>query len=130
VLVAVTSADPSQATVSPSLLVFDTATWALPQPVTVSAVDDAIDDGDASVVVSFDPSSDDPAYGSVTTVNTTFTVRDDDTAGLVVTPVDGLTTTESGGTDTFTVRLASRPTAAVRIDLRADDDTEGTVQTP
>ena len=35
---------------------------------------------------------------------------DNDTAGVTVTPIAGLTTTEAGGTATFTVVLTSRPT--------------------
>jgi hypothetical protein len=47
--------------------------------------------------------------------------------GVTVTPFSGLTTTESGGTATFTVVLSSRPTANVTIALASSDTTEGTV---
>jgi hypothetical protein len=47
-------------------------------------------------------------------------------AGFVVTPTSGLVTTESGGTATFTVALASPPTADVTIGLASDTPTEGT----
>src|SRR5258705_105803 len=52
---------------------------------------------------------------------------DDDTAGITVTPTSGLTTTEGGGTATFTVVLTSQPTANVTIGLSSSDLTEGTV---
>ena len=58
----------------------------------------------------------------VSVVNT-----DDDTAGITVTPTSGLTTTESGGTATFTVRLNSQPAANVTVGLSSSDASEGTV---
>src|SRR5439155_868239 len=50
-----------------------------------------------------------------------------DTAGVTVSSTSGLTTTESGGTATFTVVLTSQPTANVTIGLSSSDLTEGTV---
>jgi len=47
--------------------------------------------------------------------------------GITVTPTSGLTTTEAGGTATFTIVLNSPPTANVTIDLSTSDATEGTV---
>src|SRR2546429_262095 len=55
------------------------------------------------------------------------TNTDDDTAGIAVSPTSGLTTTEGGGTATFTVALTSQPTANVTIGLSSSDLTEGTV---
>src|SRR2546426_303006 len=55
------------------------------------------------------------------------TNTDNDTAGITVTPTSGLTTTEGGGTATFTVVLTSQPTANVQIGLSSSDLTEGTV---
>ncbi|MGA2061415.1 MAG: MBG domain-containing protein, partial [Thermoguttaceae bacterium] len=51
------------------------------------------------------------------------------TAGITVTPVGGLTTTEAGGTAQFTVVLDSQPTADVIIGISSSDTTEGTVST-
>jgi hypothetical protein len=47
-------------------------------------------------------------------------------AGVIVTPTSGLVTTESGGTATFTVALASPPSANVTIPVTSDTPTEGT----
>lgn len=44
-----------------------------------------------------------------------------------VTPTSGLTTTEAGGTATFTIVLNSQPTGSVSIPLTSSDLTEGTV---
>lgn len=48
-------------------------------------------------------------------------------SGITVSPTSGLTTTEAGGTATFTVVLNTQPTADVTIDIRSNDTTEGTV---
>src|SRR5258705_132543 len=48
-------------------------------------------------------------------------------AGISVNPSAGLTTTETGGTATFTVVLNTQPTANVTIGLSSNDLTEGTV---
>src|SRR3989449_329748 len=55
------------------------------------------------------------------------TNTDYDTAGITVIPTSGLTTTEGGGTATFTVVLGTQPTANVTIGLSSSDLTEGTV---
>src|SRR2546422_6199466 len=55
------------------------------------------------------------------------TNTDYDTAGITVIPTSGLTTTEGGGTATFTVVLTTQPTANVTIGLSSSDLTEGTV---
>jgi len=47
--------------------------------------------------------------------------------GITVTPIEGLVTTEGGGTDTFNVVLDSEPAADVTIDLSSSDLSEGTV---
>lgn len=46
--------------------------------------------------------------------------------GIVVTPTAGLTTTEAGGTASFSVVLASAPTAAVTIGVSSTKTNEGT----
>src|SRR5439155_1660009 len=58
-----------------------------------------------------------PAYGQLTIL----------APGITVTPTSGLTTTEGGGTATFTVVLDSSPSANVTVGLSSNDLTEGTV---
>src|SRR5438477_396341 len=55
------------------------------------------------------------------------TNTDNDVAGITVNPTSGLTTTEAGGTATFTIVLTSQPTANVAIGLSSSDLTEGMV---
>ena len=51
----------------------------------------------------------------------------DPTPGITVSPDSGLETTESGGSDTFTVVLDSAPLENVTIDLSSSNTDEGTV---
>ena len=46
---------------------------------------------------------------------------------MTVTPIAGLTTTEAGGTTTFTVVLNTAPTANVVITLNSSNTNEGTI---
>src|SRR5213075_2677843 len=55
------------------------------------------------------------------------TNTDNDTAGITVAPTSGLTTTEAGGTATFTIVLDSKPTANVTIGICSSNTGEGTV---
>jgi hypothetical protein len=48
-------------------------------------------------------------------------------AGITVSPTTGLVTTETGGTDKFTIKLNSQPTADVKIDLSSNNPAEGVV---
>jgi hypothetical protein len=75
-------------------------------------VNDLVDDGDiAYTIVTAPATSADPLYNDLNAADVAVTNTDDDTAGITVTPVAGLTTTEAGGTATFTVVLNQQPTA-------------------
>ena len=99
------------------------------QTVTVTGVDDAVDDGDIGYnIVTAAAVSADGNYSGVNASDVAVTNSDDDAAGITVTPTSGLVTTEAGaGTATFTVVLNSEPTADVTIGLSSDDTSEGTV---
>ncbi|MCA9174600.1 MAG: hypothetical protein KDB14_08940 [Planctomycetales bacterium] len=57
------------------------------------------------------------------------TILDDDTVGIAVTPINGLTTSESGGAAQFDVVLTAAPTADVTINVATSDATEGSTST-
>ena len=78
-------------------------------------------------IVTAAATSGDLAYNGVTPRTVSVSNTDNDTEGITVTPTSGLTTTEAGGTATFTVVLASEPTANVTVGLSSSDTTEGTV---
>ncbi len=128
VTIPLASADPTEGTVAPASLTFTPDNWNSMQQVTVTGVDDALQDGNQLFRV---------VLGAATSVDTTYagldpddvdvTNFDDDTANVFVTPTSGLETTESGGTDTFTIVLLTQPTAAVTIPLASSAPDEATV---
>jgi hypothetical protein len=95
--------------------------------VTVTGVDDFVDDGDQPFTITLAPAaSGDPAYSNIDPPDVTGVNSDDDTAGIVVTPTSGLVTSEAGGSDLFTVVLSSQPSGNVTIGIASADPTEGT----
>src|SRR3989442_151726 len=95
---------------------------------TVTGVNDFVADGAvAYTIVTAAATSTDPGYNGMDPADVAVTNAENDTAGISVIPTSGLTTTEGGGADTFTVALTSQPTANVTIGLSSSDLTEGTV---
>src|SRR5262249_7172914 len=128
VTIGLTSSDLTEGTVAPSSVTFTRANWNVAQPVTVTGVDDAMPDRNTSPTSrSADPTSSDLRYNNLNAADVSVTNTDNDVAGITVNPTSGLTTTEAGGTATFTVVLHSQPTANVTIGLSSNDLTEGTV---
>ena len=128
VTIGLSSSDTTEGTVSPASLTFTSANWNVPQTVTVTGVNDALADGNiAYTIVTAPATSSDGNYNGIDPADVAVTNIDNDTAGIIVTPTSGLTTTEAGGTATFTVVLNSQPTADVTIGLSSSDTTEGTV---
>jgi hypothetical protein len=126
VTVGLLSSDPTEGTVSPASITFSTTNWNLPRTVTVTGVNDSVDDGDVAYTVILEPAvSTDPQYNGRDAADVAVTNLDNDARGLVVSPTAGLTTTEAGGTATFTVKLSSQPLADVVIPLTSSNPAEG-----
>ncbi len=120
--------DPSEGQVTPAEVIFTNQNWDTVRTVTVTGIDDDADDGDAGYsVVSGAVVSADPVYDGIDPSDVSVTNTDDDTAGITVTPTEGLVTTETGGTAAFTVVLTSRPGGDVTIGAVSSDLDEGTV---
>ncbi len=67
-----------------------------------------LDDGDvAYTIVTARSTSADAIYAAINAADVAVTNTDNDAAAITVTPTTGLTTTEAGGTATFTVVLTS-----------------------
>jgi hypothetical protein len=128
VTIGLSSSDTTEGTVAPASVTFASTNWSAPQTVTVTGVDDAVDDGNiAYSIITAAATSTDPNYSGVDAADVSVTNTDDDTAGISVTPTVGLVTTEAAGTATFTIVLTSAPTDNVTIGLSSSDLTEGTV---
>ncbi len=128
VTIPLTSTDTTEGTVVASVT-FTPMNWDVPQTVTVTGVDDDVEDGNQAYEIQTGLAvSADSNYADLNAANVSATNIDDDTAGIRVDPVDGLTTNEGGGTDLFTIVLNSEPTALVTIPLTSSNTAEGTVQ--
>src|SRR5207247_7702190 len=122
------TSDLTEGTVAPASLTFSAANWNVAQTVTVTGVDAAIVDGNiAYTIVTAPATSTDSHYNNLNAADVSVTNTDNDVAGITVNPTSGLTTTEAGGTATFTVVLTSQPTANVTVGVSSSDLTEGTV---
>ena len=95
VLIAVSSDDTGEGTVSPSSLTFTAENWSIPQIVTVTGVDDGIDDGDQDYSVTVGPiTSDDSAFAAQAPVKVALTNQDPNAVHLTGTT---LISVSSGG---------------------------------
>ncbi len=130
VTIAVTSDDTDVATVDTNTLTFTSGNWNQPQSVTVTGVDDAVDQSaDRTVSISHAATSDDTAYGGIEVASVSVTVSDDDMAGVTVTETEGGTTVSEDGTltDSYQVVLTSEPSANVTIAVTSGDMDVATV---
>ena len=127
-----TSATPAAATVSPGTLTFTTTNWNNAQTVTVTGVEDNVDQpGNRSVTISHSAASTDANYNgnTISVANVTATVVDNDTAAVNISTATVSVTEASGAgrTNTYTVVLATRPTHGVTITPTSETPTAATV---
>jgi len=127
VTIAISSSDVSEGSVDQASIAFDMDNWNIPQAITVTGVDDAVDDGDQPYTINLAAAtSGDTHYNGLIPGNVSITNTDDDTAGFIVGPLSG-DTAEAGTTASFTVALSSAPTASVGIAITSTDVDENTV---
>ena len=102
----------SKVTPSPTSLTFDSRNWNTPQTITAAGNqdDDAVND---DAILSHSATSVDSTYDGIPVDEVRITVSDDDSVGVAVTPVD--LTIDEGGSETYTVVLASKPSADVAL---------------
>ena len=105
-------------TPTPTTLTFATSNWNTAQTVTVTAGDDT-DTTTDMVTLTHSATSTDGSYDGITIASVTVTVTDNDTANLVVST--STLTVDEAGSDTFTVKLATQPSAGVTVAVTSDD---------
>ncbi|MDZ7779460.1 MAG: Ig-like domain-containing protein [Gemmatimonadota bacterium] len=130
VVLTVAASDPGEATASPTTLTFTPTSWHVAQIVTVTGEDDSVVDGSqaSTMTLSVDENRSDGDYHDLDDETVPVTTTDDDGAGIVVTDDQGsAVVSEDGGTDAFTVRLASEPSADVVLEVTSGDTGEVTV---
>ena len=116
--VAVSSRAPEEGTVSPSSLVFTTGNWNTARTVTVTGVDDDVDDGTVTWQVRLDPRSGDGNYDGIDE-NVDVTTTDDDDAPGVTLALAPSSVTEDGGVSTVTARLSHPSSADTTVTVTA-----------
>ncbi len=124
VSMSLSSSDTTEGTVSPASLTFTSGNWSTPQTVTVTGVDDSLDDGNLgySAVVG-STSSAEAAYNGINPSDVSVINVDNDTSGFTLTETSGTTDiSEAGLTDTYTIVLTAEPTASVTISLTGNTD--------
>ncbi|MDE5420216.1 HYR domain-containing protein, partial [Labilibaculum sp. DW002] len=130
VVLDVVSDDLGEGSVDKAQLTFNAGNWSVAQTVTVTGVNDDVDDGDIDYDINLtvnkgltdDNSGFEDAVGTlVDAVN-----QDNDTAGVTVTVNDAITG-EDASTGSFDVVLNTEPTQNVTIDLSSNDTTEGSI---
>jgi len=127
VSIGLSSNDTTEGTLTQSSLVFTAGNWNSAQQVTVTGVNDYVDDGSVVYgIITAAASSSDVNYNLMNANDVAVVNQDNDTAGITVSLISG-DTSEAGATATFTMKLNSEPTADVMIGLTSDDTTEGTV---
>jgi len=125
--ITISSSNTAEGTVNNSALTFANDNWFTPQTVTVTGVNDDVVDGDvvytitalaAAVGFSFDGISE--MTGLTNIDNNSYTSKLEGLSG---------STSEPGGTATFTVVLNALPSGTVDVTVVSDDLTEGSVTT-
>jgi len=112
----------------PGAKIFTAANWNTPQLFPVLGVNDYNIDGTQNYTVTF-------KYSNLSDIDSDFSgvesydleSIDSNTQPVVVSPEAGLITTESGGSDTFTVVLQQQPTDDVTIAITSSDTSLGVV---
>lgn len=115
VLISIASSDPGEGTPATASLTFTPVNWNVAQPVTVTGIDDAVDDGNVAYSISLAATSLDPSYDLFGLGNLAAINIDDDVAGLAATPLGDSVITEIGGMAAFCLCLDSQPTSDVAI---------------
>ena len=116
----ITSVD-NQATTSAYFYTFTPSDWNVPQYATVSAIDNAIEDGTHYGILLHTLASSDINFDGKTAYQTA-TITDNDIAGITITQPNGaINIAEAGPSDSYFVKLNSQPTANVALIFSAQN---------
>lgn len=130
VVIAVSSGDTGEASVSKSSLTFSPADWNVLQRVTVTGIDDAVCDGDQSTIItlSIDDALSDDAFDALPDQMVVALTVDDDVAALTLTIAAASISEGAGsGATTATITRNTDPTNAMVVVLSSSDSSEAAV---
>ena len=111
---------------NPIDLTFSIADWNTAQTVTVTAIDDMIDEGSHTSIIQHSASSSDPDYNDIYIRSVVANIADNDHRSVTITQTGGSTdVSEQGPTsDTYTIVLDSPPDDPVVITIDPNEDTQ------
>jgi hypothetical protein len=124
VVFSVTVSNADEATVDLGMLTFTPMTWAMPQTITVTGVDDDVVDGTAlsNVTISVVDAASNIAFRSLADATVSVSTTDDEVPGFTITESSGSSeVSESGSTDSFTVVLDAKPQSDVVLTVSSSD---------
>ncbi len=128
VTVAIATSDYTEGGVAPVLARFTPLDWNAPHTVTVTGINDGDRDGTVAYTIITAPAmSDDPNYNGLDPADVSVINIDDDTPGVTLSRTSELATTETGGSDSFTIVLNALPQAPVSIALSSGTPSEASV---
>lgn len=105
----------AEATVTPATLTFNAANYDSAQTVEIAGVDDDSADGDVSYVIETQAELS-GSTSAIAVADIEGTNEDDDVAGFIVSTTT-LGLMDEGESDSFTVKLSSKPSAAVNVPI-------------
>ncbi len=112
------SLDGGQLVTDRTALTFTPANWTVPQAVSVTAIDDHLDEGLHLSSIGHTVTSSDPDYSGLYVRDVVVRIIDNDRAGITVRETDGVTVVEEGGaSDIYELVLDSQPVADVTVSL-------------
>ncbi len=124
VVIELSPSESDQLTPSPSTLIFTSSDWNVPQTVTVTAIDDVIDEPAMTYQIMQTVSSSDLGYDAFALAPVNAQITDNDVGGVTFAGIEAIDTTEGGALDYFTTVLDTRPTTTVELNFSV---TAGTV---
>lgn len=126
----ISSADTTEATITPASLTFTPGNWNIAQTATVTGVDDALVDGtqNSTITITVNDAASDDNFDPLADQIVTAINSDNDAAGFTVAESAGSTAvSEAGTSDTFTVVLNAEPASNVVFAVSSADTGEATV---
>ena len=127
--VSVSSGNTIEATVDKAMLVFTASNWDSAQTVTVTGVDDDLDDGDVDFNIALMIASSDISYASMGPIDVAVTNHDNDEPASATFTQESYPFTEDVGSAEITVERAGVIGEAVSVTFSTDDGASGTTAT-
>lgn len=129
VRIRLSNSHPAEAKLSDEELIFTPVNWDLSRRVTVSGLDDRIDDGDREYTITLTASSNtEKVYNDIPPIRLKLKNVNDDVAGIRIRPMNSMSS-EKGDIAKFAVRLTSQPLSSVVLLFKSSNTEEGVLLT-